>query len=93
MKAVNSVSDETTTSSDCGCEEAKAKVYEVMRGELCAEESAPIRQHLATCPDCQNEERACAHLTEVIRRACEDEREGCPDAVRERILMSLRNAR
>lgn len=78
--------------SDCGCEEAKSKVYEAMRGELCAEETEVIREHIAHCPDCQTEEKATAHLTDVIKRACEDEREGCPEALRERILTELRRA-
>ncbi|TCK41640.1 anti-sigma factor (TIGR02949 family) [Leucobacter luti] len=77
--------------SDCGCEKAKANLYELLRGELCAEESAPIREHIQTCPGCQNEESVCMRLTEVVRRACEDEREdGAPVDLRDAILKSLR---
>jgi len=77
--------------SDCGCEKAKANLYELLRGELCAEESAPIREHLEDCPDCQDEQSACIRLTEVVRRACEEERENCaPADLRDAILRGLR---
>ncbi|PRI10839.1 anti-sigma factor family protein [Leucobacter massiliensis] len=80
--------------SDCGCEKAKANLYELLRGELCAEESAPIREHLDHCDDCRTEERVCIQLTEVVRRACEDERiSNCPPAeLRDAILRGLRVA-
>lgn len=75
--------------SDCGCEKAKANIYELLRGELCAEESAPIREHLDDCPDCRDEESVCESLTAVVRRACEEEREACPEALRDAILRGL----
>ncbi|RGE23777.1 anti-sigma factor [Leucobacter sp. wl10] len=78
--------------SDCGCEKAKANLYELLRGELCAEESAPIREHLDQCPDCRTEQVVCLRLTEVVRRACEDERDSnCPPTeLRDAILRGLR---
>ncbi|MFV0433887.1 MAG: anti-sigma factor family protein [Leucobacter sp.] len=77
--------------SDCGCEKAKAQLYELLRGELCAEESAPIREHLETCPHCQHEQTVCVSLTQVVRRACEEERDtNCPPAeLRDAILRAL----
>ncbi|MGW9020105.1 zf-HC2 domain-containing protein [Leucobacter chromiiresistens] len=74
------------------CEQAKANVYELLRGELCAEESAPIRAHIAECPSCQDERNACEKLTNVVKRACEEERDSnCPpEALRDAILRSLR---
>ena len=74
------------------CEKTKANLYELLRGELCAEESAPIRQHLAECEGCRDEENVCARLTEVIKRSCEDERAaGCaPVDLRDAILRSLK---
>lgn len=77
-----------------GCEKAKANLYELLRGELCAEESAPIREHLEQCPDCRTEESVCIRLTEVVRRACEDERDSnCPPVeLRDAILRGLRAA-
>lgn len=75
------------------CEKTKANLYELLRGELCAEESAPIRQHLAECEDCRDEESVCARLTEVVRRSCEEERDGCaPEDLRDAILRSLGTA-
>ena len=78
--------------SDCGCDEAKANLYELLRGELCAEESAPIREHLDGCVQCKDEETVCISLTEVVRRACEEERESnCPpEELRDAILAALR---
>ena len=78
--------------SDCGCEKAKANLYELLRGELCAEESAPIREHIEGCPHCQDEQSVCASLTDVVKRACEDERiSNCPPAeLRDAILAGLR---
>lgn len=78
--------------SDCGCDTAKAKLYELLRGELCAEESAPIREHLEGCPECRDERSVCESLTEVLRRACEEERAGnCPpEELRDAILTALR---
>ena len=78
--------------SDCGCEKAKANLYELLRGELCAEESAPIRDHLDSCPDCRDEQTVCISLTEVVRRACEEERvSNCPpEELRAAILDALR---
>lgn len=77
--------------SDCGCEKAKANLYELLRGELCAEESAPIREHIENCSGCKNEESVCRGLTDVVRRACEEEREnGAPVDLRDAILRGLR---
>lgn len=76
--------------SDCGCDKAQANIYELLRGELCAEESAPIREHLDNCPSCRDEESVCMRLTDVVRRACEEERENCaPSDLRDAILRGL----
>lgn len=84
------MSDMSTT-SDCGCEKAKENLYELLRGELCAEESAPIREHLENCENCKDEETVCISLTDVVRRACEDERDmNCPpEELRSAILEAL----
>ncbi|MBP1324777.1 anti-sigma factor (TIGR02949 family) [Leucobacter exalbidus] len=74
------------------CDGAKGKLYELLRGELCAEESAPIRDHLACCPDCQSEQDVCRQLMGVVKRACVEERDSnCPPTqLRDDILASLR---
>ncbi|WP_053353356.1 MULTISPECIES: zf-HC2 domain-containing protein [Leucobacter] len=73
------------------CEQAKANLYELLRGELCAEESAPIREHIAECSSCQNEQHVCEQLTSVVKRACAEERDSnCPPVdLRNAILRSL----
>lgn len=78
--------------SDCGCDKAKANLYELLRGELCAEESAPIRNHIAECEGCQDEQNVCIQLTSVVKRACEEERvTNCPPTeLRDAILRGLR---
>ena len=35
--------------SGCGCEHARANLEELIRGELCATDSAQIREHLEGC--------------------------------------------
>lgn len=75
---------------DCGCEKAKNNLYELLRGELCAEESAPIRQHIEGCEHCSDEQTVCVSLTEVVRRACEEERSECPEELRDAIVSRLR---
>lgn len=74
------------------CEEARAALYDLLHGELCAEESTPIREHLATCPECREEERVCASLTEVVQRACAEESRPCPEELRGSILKKLSEA-
>lgn len=74
--------------SGCGCEEARAKIEDLIRGELCAEDSAPIRAHLADCAECQSEQEVCERLTEAVKRACAEE---APPSLRHAIELSLRN--
>lgn len=78
--------------SDCGCDKAKANLYELLRGELCAEESAPIREHIAKCADCADEQSVCVSLTDVVKRACDEENvANCPPTeLRDAILAGLR---
>ena len=78
--------------SDCGCDKAKANVYELLRGELCAEESAPIREHIANCDGCADEQNVCLSLTDVVKRACAEENvANCPPSeLRDAILAGLR---
>ncbi|MGO1538277.1 MAG: zf-HC2 domain-containing protein [Leucobacter sp.] len=73
--------------SDCGCEKARANLEEVIRGELCAADSAPIREHLANCEDCRDEEQVFHRLTEAVRRACAAP---APPSLREAVMNGLR---
>lgn len=78
----------TCTPEDCGCDFAQAKLEDLLRDELCAEDSAPVREHLRTCPDCQAEQRVCEVLTTAIQRAC---REQAPSQLRDAILAKLQS--
>lgn len=75
------------TPEDCGCEVTRAKLEDLLRNELCDEESAPIREHLRRCPDCRAEQEVCVSLTEAIRRGCQEK---APERVRDTILEQLK---
>jgi len=77
------------TPEDCGCELTRQKLEDLLRDELCAEESAPIRSHLEHCPDCQAEERVCRSLTDAVQRGCKEQ---APRELRDAILAQLQLA-
>ena len=52
------------------CEQIRGKLDEMLHNELCDAEAAPVRAHIAACPDCQSEEAALTRLTEAVKRAC-----------------------
>ena len=68
--------------SDCGCEKARADLEAFVRGELdyCQTAQAEIRDHIETCPGCQNEATVARTMTIAIQRACLDE--AAPDIER-----------
>lgn len=72
--------------NDRDCEHARANLEELIRGELCENDGAPIRQHLATCVDCRDEQQVIEKLTTAVQRACEGP---APASLREAILFSL----
>ena len=39
--------------TDCGCTKAKAELEEYLHDELCREDAADIREHMANCVDCE----------------------------------------
>lgn len=73
--------------SGCGCEHARANLEELIRGELCADDSAPIREHLENCDECRDEQQVFEKLTVAVRRACEGP---APATLREAVMQSLR---
>jgi anti-sigma factor (TIGR02949 family) len=77
--------------SDCGCEKARADLEAFVRGELdyCQTAQAEIRDHIETCPGCQNEATVARTMTIAIPRACLDE--AAPDELRRRIVSSLKD--
>lgn len=73
--------------SDCGCDKAKKDLEEYLRHEVCTTEAADIREHLANCPECQNEALVAQTLTEAVQRAC---KETAPEDLKNQVLASLR---
>lgn len=80
---------------DCGCQHGPvitpceltvSKLEELLRDELCAEESAPIRAHLTSCAECSAEMHVCEALTEAVQRGC---REKAPTQLRDAILDAI----
>jgi anti-sigma factor (TIGR02949 family) len=73
--------------SDCGCDKAKAELEEFLHGELCREDAADIREHMAHCAECSGEREVGEVLTEAVQRAC---RETAPEDLRSTVLARLR---
>ncbi|GGA59234.1 hypothetical protein GCM10011490_06520 [Pseudoclavibacter endophyticus] len=72
--------------SDCGCEKAIEELGEYLHHELCAEDEATVREHLANCPSCREELRVNSALIESVQRAC---RERAPETLRLQVLAAL----
>ena len=77
--------------SDCGCEKARADLEAFVRGELdyCKTAQAEIREHIDSCPGCQNEATVARTMTIAIQRACLEE--VAPEELRRRIVTSLKD--
>ncbi|GAB3585422.1 hypothetical protein GCM10027406_33710 [Leifsonia lichenia] len=73
--------------TDCGCDKAKQDLEEYLRNELCSEDAADIREHLATCNGCADEAHLSVVLTEVVQRAC---KETAPETLRAEVLLRIR---
>lgn len=73
--------------TDCGCEKAKAELEEYLHNELCKEDAADIRDHMANCVDCSGEAKVGIVLTEAVQRAC---KETAPEVLRAQVLGMLR---
>ncbi|GAB3129829.1 zf-HC2 domain-containing protein [Glaciibacter psychrotolerans] len=73
--------------TDCGCEKAKAELEEYLHNELCREDAADVREHLASCSDCSSEHLVGITLIEVMQRAC---KETAPEDLRDMVLLKLR---
>lgn len=72
--------------SACDCEHARTHLEELIRGELTATDCGPIREHLAQCPDCRDEQQVFEKLTVAVRRSCAEE---APPTLRDAILSGL----
>ncbi|GLI26039.1 hypothetical protein ARHIZOSPH14_02810 [Agromyces rhizosphaerae] len=74
--------------TDCGCDKAKAELEEYLHDELCKEDAADIREHMAHCEDCSSELRVGQVLTDAVKRAC---REQAPEHIRDQVLARIRD--
>ncbi|PPI54329.1 zf-HC2 domain-containing protein [Rathayibacter toxicus] len=74
---------------DSGCAKAKAELEEYLHNELCSEEAADIRAHMAECPDCADEAKVGVMLTVAVQRACQ---ETAPEDLRAQVVGMLRDA-
>lgn len=75
--------------TDCGCETARRELEEYLHNELCSEDAADIREHIAGCPDCADEHQVGVVLTEVVERACKEDAVA-PEALRSQVMTRLR---
>lgn len=73
--------------SDCGCEKARAELEEYLHHELCSEDSADIREHLASCTSCAEEHTVGVTLTAALKEACN---ETAPETLKDQVLARLR---
>ncbi len=71
------------------CRKIREALEELLRGELCEAESAPLRHHIQHCSDCQNEEKTLDRLTDAVKRACREDK--APLSLREAIARGIQN--
>lgn len=72
------------------CTEARAALEEFLHNELCAEDAADVRAHLAECEECSAEHHVGEMLTAALQGACRDR---APEELRAKLLATLREAR
>lgn len=75
--------------SDCGCEKARKELEEYLHNELCREDAADIREHIAGCSDCADEHHVGRVLSDVVERACREDAVA-PEALRSQVLTRIR---
>ncbi|WP_111718474.1 zf-HC2 domain-containing protein [Homoserinimonas sp. OAct 916] len=69
------------------CEKARSELEEYLHNELCAEDVADIRDHMAHCDDCESEHHVGVVMMEAVQRAC---KETAPEDLRAQVLAKLR---
>ncbi|WP_156759859.1 anti-sigma factor family protein [Microbacterium karelineae] len=77
--------------SDCGCEKTRADLEAFVRGEIdcCQTAHTEIREHIANCPECQDEATVARTLTTAVHRACSEE--SAPVDLRLQVIAKLRD--
>ena len=76
--------------TDCGRETARRELEEYLHNELCSEDAADIREHIAGCPECANEHHVGVVLTDVVERACKEDAVA-PNQLRTLVMTRLRD--
>lgn len=75
--------------TDCGCDKARQELEEYLHNELCSEDAADIRAHIAGCTECAGEHQVGVVLTEVVERACKED-SVAPQELRVQVMTRLR---
>lgn len=76
--------------NDCGCDKARKELEEYLHNELCSEDAADIRAHIAGCADCADEMQVGVVLTDVVERACKEDAVA-PEQLRTLVMTRLRD--
>ena len=76
------------TPTPIGCREALERLYEYLDGELTAESTEEVRQHIEVCQECYPEVKFTTEFRDALHRAALGQ-PLCPDPLRERIAAML----
>ncbi len=72
------------------CEEALAKLFEFIDGELSHDDFVRIGSHLKECPPCESEHRINEKIRMLVSQANGDK---APHQLRERVLSAIQMSR
>jgi len=56
--------------TDCGCDEARARMEDYLHGELSAQHVSDVEDHMNACPPCGEEKNVGEILTQKVKSAC-----------------------
>jgi mycothiol system anti-sigma-R factor len=76
--------------TDCGCDEARARMEDYLHGELTPDTVGDVEEHLSVCPPCDEEKKVGETLTNKVKSACcETAPESLKLSIRHRLQNSL----
>ena len=70
------------------CEEALARLFEYLDGELVPESAEEVRHHLEVCDACYPEVKFTTEFRDAVERAAEGQ-PPCPDGLRAKVARLL----
>ncbi|MEE6273404.1 mycothiol system anti-sigma-R factor [Georgenia wangjunii] len=76
----------TDEAGPCRCEELLEHLYEFLDSEMSDTQRARLRDHVVSCPTCQEATDAEQHLRAIIRRSCA---EVAPQNLRLRVVAQI----